>query len=613
MTKSTQSRSHGRKNAPSRAKAPKGNDRPLAAHLDALVSALAAEGIALRRSQALKVAARIGGYRNQNELAEALATGGHEPPAAEAVGIVTCAGAPRMAILRDPVTSLAFGVEADRLGAGPRATAHATTPYGTLVSLHAVDAASIRTLGSAVADGASIVRVHTTILTHANGCEGPTFSATTRERMRGEYATWCRRELAERHHEERGLLEVEADDDVIDNYHERTEAGAVEGTCDVEVVAPTARGGGRMHRGLVAYDGGTVPFASPTMAGLMKGVADWCRKYWHELPPSAGDADADDEEAVRVYFENQQGESLDVWEDAGPSDGERALPGVEVPVHVAHARVGGEGMGDAFREEAAMWAWLAGLVPDGAGPWGTSDQERVTGYFGSSVAYDAEDTFETYQTSLAIGATQAPEVPTAPTAGEVTVHLYRAEAPHGDDDFASVDQGVALGKLAASCRSRWVRAVGDDVPVPGADQEVVDTFFEAVGDESYTHAEITVPLVASLPDPEPLPFGKPDDGSRVIARFVAQAWQNDYAIDCDPEGDVEWDVTEHYDAMDALALARAIPAEERDELQNTARAPRWVREWSGPFEVRTSGLRSYARRRADKLPDAEREALLEAI
>jgi hypothetical protein len=63
-----------------------------------------------------------------------------------------------------------------------------------------------------------------------------------------------------------------------------------------------------------------------------------------------------------------------------------------------------------------------------------------------------------------------------------------------------------------------------------------------------------------------------------IAHFHPQAWQNDYAIDVDPEGDTSWDVGE-------------VPADleddnyESDQLRFHKNAPQWVQDWSGPFWV----------------------------
>jgi hypothetical protein len=73
---------------------------------------------------------------------------------------------------------------------------------------------------------------------------------------------------------------------------------------------------------------------------------------------------------------------------------------------------------------------------------------------------------------------------------------------------------------------------------------------------------------------------------RFRARFYPQAWQNKYAIAVDPEGETEFDVTEEVEAI--LANDGEIPeadTDQSDELKDAANAPKWVRDWSGPFYI----------------------------
>lgn len=71
---------------------------------------------------------------------------------------------------------------------------------------------------------------------------------------------------------------------------------------------------------------------------------------------------------------------------------------------------------------------------------------------------------------------------------------------------------------------------------------------------------------------------------RWIASFHPQAWINDYAVDVDPEGTTEWDVTDVIETD-----FKGVPPEADDYPSDTLRyhpnAPEWVREWSDPFYV----------------------------
>ena len=82
------------------------------------------------------------------------------------------------------------------------------------------------------------------------------------------------------------------------------------------------------------------------------------------------------------------------------------------------------------------------------------------------------------------------------------------------------------------------------------------------------------------------------------ATFHPQAWQNDYTIDVDPEGETEWEVTEeeieaalkHWRgtvygpdfSREQLFAADDYPS---DEFRHSKNAPQWVRDWSGPFYI----------------------------
>jgi len=79
---------------------------------------------------------------------------------------------------------------------------------------------------------------------------------------------------------------------------------------------------------------------------------------------------------------------------------------------------------------------------------------------------------------------------------------------------------------------------------------------------------------------------KTTDPQRIIARFVPQAWVGGNAINVDPEGETEFDVTDHVLSMpreDALALRN--DSYESDDLRDLPTAPEWARSWPGPFYI----------------------------
>jgi hypothetical protein len=77
-----------------------------------------------------------------------------------------------------------------------------------------------------------------------------------------------------------------------------------------------------------------------------------------------------------------------------------------------------------------------------------------------------------------------------------------------------------------------------------------------------------------------------EDGPVATLRFRPEAWQNDYAVTVDAEGEDTWEIP-------CSELRALFPTEEdfhedhneRDALHYDHRAPKWIREWSGPYEV----------------------------
>lgn len=114
---------------------------------------------------------------------------------------------------------------------------------------------------------------------------------------------------------------------------------------------------------------------------------------------------------------------------------------------------------------------------------------------------------------------------------------------------------------------------------------------QATSDLTYTQALAIVSGAAQEPDQgSPTPTATP---RRLEARFVPQAWVNDYAIDVDPEGDTRWDVTDAFNELEAHYQARLLAeiAEHGEALDNDdalagdPAAPEWIRNWSGPFSL----------------------------
>jgi hypothetical protein len=133
-------------------------------------------------------------------------------------------------------------------------------------------------------------------------------------------------------------------------------------------------------------------------------------------------------------------------------------------------------------------------------------------------------------------------------------------------------------------------------------EQILDRFVESQGWSDNTVLDLCLTYIENQASPEAWedyltslaevdddidpdsPYGPNPDlvQSEVTVRFTGQGWVNDYAIDIDPEGDTDWNVSD--------ATADAIqPALDRgsdlDFVKGDRFAPEWVREWQGPFEI----------------------------
>ena len=80
-------------------------------------------------------------------------------------------------------------------------------------------------------------------------------------------------------------------------------------------------------------------------------------------------------------------------------------------------------------------------------------------------------------------------------------------------------------------------------------------------------------------DNKPTEAPAPAPKYRLRCTFIPQAWVNNYAVNVDPAGPTTWDT-------DWFGTDLPAPrSDESDQLRDGADAPRWVKDWSGPFEV----------------------------
>jgi hypothetical protein len=113
--------------------------KPIAVHLDRLSQALAAKGVAMKRTDLLQVAAAAFGYHSQNEASAASRRGDLSPGIAVPVCRVSVPSTPfeREIVVLETDDQMLYGIDAAFFDAvdDRRAERYGPTPYGTLVDL----------------------------------------------------------------------------------------------------------------------------------------------------------------------------------------------------------------------------------------------------------------------------------------------------------------------------------------------------------------------------------------------------------------------------------------------------------------------------------------------
>ncbi|CAM3285959.1 hypothetical protein [Sphingomonas zeae] len=170
------------------------NAKPIAIHLDRLAAALAEQGIDLKRSQLLEVAAAAFGHRSSNETSKLSEVGALTPPSAQPIGQLDL-GSDSVVLVRDAATDMPYAIARSFLdGIEDDRTKHfAPTPYGGLADLRRVTVSEIplltRPLQPAPSESNEDWRA---VIQTGYGFHGHTFFCeSTAADLAIEIASWC--------------------------------------------------------------------------------------------------------------------------------------------------------------------------------------------------------------------------------------------------------------------------------------------------------------------------------------------------------------------------------------------------------------------------------------
>jgi len=77
------------------------------------------------------------------------------------------------------------------------------------------------------------------------------------------------------------------------------------------------------------------------------------------------------------------------------------------------------------------------------------------------------------------------------------------------------------------------------------------------------------------------------DRERIMADFTPEAWIRDYAVQVDPAGETEIDVTYEMLLLGKDAASQ-LTSGDCDHLKEAVRVPAWIADWAGPFTIRVA-------------------------
>jgi hypothetical protein len=543
--------------------------KSLPIHLNRLDKALQAQGVVFKRHQILEVCAAAFGYRSSNECTAAAKKGDLTPPPAPATGRFRLDDGQSLVLLLDPVANAPFAVDETFLedqdeGKG---ALYGVSPYGHLLDLTSSVTDKLQTLADAAGyldpEREIEFTIYTATIDHRHGSS--VFTSLTQEGIQAEIEGWCDDYWHEVSHRFPEGTELEGQE-LVDAYFDdnnREFLSQSESTIHLtvkDILAVIAKEP-KMERRAPAP--ATVDAVTPTPPAVdywadhpVYGSEDW------RYEVSNGDTRQSYAEWVASKIE-QEGQ-----EDEGPVP---VRPWTtDYPNGHSDLLYLTSGCCEAANGGPALFAHYG--LKHGLDAFGyfyplTDDERRYIGEdelclpngFHASTAYSF-----LYEGRKFTGAA--------------------IEVMFGKGFTHTRDSALAAVTAYAHHITGTIDKLGGHVLYnpdngPEGDRHTIEILIpfnkaqELAGDFETWKCELAKLIM-------------PADGPRVIARFIPQAWQNDYAIEVDAQGPDTWDVTHQIVSISKKsALAIVDDDYASDNFHLSTAAPKWVRDWQGPFRV----------------------------
>lgn len=512
-------------------------------YLDRLANALTAQGITLKRSKLLEVAASAFGYHNSNEFAAAAKRGDLLPPPVTPIGRLKLSDGQSLVILTDNQAGSPYAVDESFIEQSveeTRAEKIGVTPYGHLAWIGDIASCDIPALTNAITQPYAIA-------------EKPTIT---------------------------------------------------------------------IHSANVSHKHGTNSYTALSQEALDKLIADYCVEYWEEIADT-GDvpedpADLSDQDIIQIYFDSHDREFLDrgVSDLTLPEDLITSLSGA-LPSHAGQQRQASSDSNNPLPSVESMLQ-LAQRLDDGV----TNDiWFDAADHKGEDAA---EERINLTQNAMGHAAQILRQIAQMPADEGSTA---AASLPNREIHWITDDQSVpSLNQTIAG--SNWLKDVTvqflRNAEVAGRIYNVVDILLPEGAEGEYDTAAILTALESDIQELNGRLHYQPDMKAHLIslfipidivksatsesdyvkavtyliarkigtslpdveATFIPQAWIRDYACQADAEGRDTFSV-----AFELLLYGRdgwkTLTTDNylQDSLRYAINAEKWIKDWSGPFDV----------------------------
>ena len=543
--------------------------KSLPIHLNRLDRALRAQGVVFKRHQLLETCAAAFGFHNSNEATAAAKSGALNPPQAAPIGRMSLDDGQSLIVVRDPLANAPYAIDETFVEQADGSDPFGVSPYGHVLDLSRLSAEPLADIAEKLSQIGSRncieLKLYTACIQHKHGENR--YHSLSKEGVDADIEGFCSQWWAEVEHRFPG--ETFTGKKLIENYFDAHDHDFLERSEDSLSLSPDelleALGQVRAAPARPAASGPVTDAApvDPWADHPVFGSDDWRTEV------ANGDTRQSYAEwvASRIAQQDEAADDAEQGDDAGPGDNGR--DGIEKRIYLTNGCCEHAHGDEALLDELGL-RWSEDdhgdfyPLTDNESRFIAEEGPSLPNGYWPNMAYSflyqgkkfAGAVMEVYFGDEGGGARN-------PNTGEETLREVRAYVSHIAPRIETVGGHIFV--------------VEDDGP--GSDRHTIEVLipFAHISKHAEDFDDWKCQLARLL---------MPADGPRVLARFHGAVIQSGFLLDVVPPGETTWDVTAEIISiheMTALAIADEDFSSDNFALAKTA--PRWIREWKGPFRI----------------------------